>query len=58
MNTSTGGLLTLVTSLIVLSYSLIKLLHLVEKHNPNVSEVYELDFYNYEEVISLDEINF
>ena len=31
---------------------------MVERDNPNVSEVYELDFYNYDEVVRLRDIDF
>lgn len=46
VNTTTGGILTLALATIVLTYSSIKLLQLIDKHNPNVSEVLELDFYD------------
>ena len=58
VHTMTGGLFTFIVVIISLVYGTIKLLQLVDKHNPNVSEVSELDFYNFEEVLSLKEINF
>ena len=54
----TGGICTTILTVIVLVYSTIKLVQMVDKHNPNVSEIYELDFYNFEEVVELKNIGY
>ena len=58
VQTLTGGIFTLFITVIILIYSSLKLLQLASKENPNVSEVNELDFYNFKEVLSLQEIDF
>ena len=58
VHTMTGGLFTFLVCIVLMVYSTIKLLQLVDKHNPNVSEVKELDFYNFEEILNLKEIGF
>ena len=58
VHTMTGGIFTFIVVIITLTYGSMKLLHLVNRHNPNVSEATQLDFYNFEEVLSLKEIDF
>lgn len=58
VSTLTGGISTVLIAVILLTYSSLKLLQLVSKENPNVSEVNELDYYNFEEVLSLQDIDF
>ena len=58
VHTLTGGCFTFFVVVILLVYSSITLLQLMNKHNPSVSEVKELDFYNFKEILSLKDIDF
>lgn len=58
VHSMTGGILTFMVAIVVLTYGAIKVLQLANKENPNVSEVYELDYYNFDEEVSLKDVDF
>ena len=44
--------------MIALSYGLLKMIHLLDKANPNVTVVNDKDVYDFNDILNLDEINF
>jgi len=56
--TKTGGCLSLVVLMVFLTYGVIKLQHLMDKHNPFISEVTEKNRFDYNTRLNLNEINF
>ena len=58
ISTTFGGITSVLIYFITVMYSALKMVHLTQKHNPNISELYELDYYDQEEKLNLSEIDF
>ena len=56
--TLSGGILSFMVALVILSYGAIKLVQLLQRENPNVSEVLSLNVFDNTEVVSLTDIGF
>ena len=56
--TVTGGLLSFAVGIVFFIYATLKLSHLLDKYNPNISEVKELNFYDSSERLNLNDIGF
>ena len=56
--TLTGGICTFLIICLFLTYGGLKFIHLMEKHNPQIIQVTELDVFDSEDIIDLDEIGF
>ena len=53
-----GGTMTVFIFLIMITYASVKLQQLISKHNPNISEYTQHDFYDQNDFISFDEADF
>ena len=58
VHTLTGGIMTFVIFVILLSYGSLKCFHLITKHNANVTIVEDLDVFDFSEKLNLNEVNF
>ena len=58
ITTISGGIITVIIYLIMITYSTIKFVQLSQKHNPNVSQYTEKNFFDSSERVNLNEINF
>ena len=58
VHTLTGGIFTFIIILILVTYGGLKFVHLIERHNPLVSEVTEKAFYDSSEKMNLNEEGF
>ena len=58
VHTMTGGLLTFFITIIILTYGTLKFIHLVDKHNPNVSEVMEKSVFDSSEELNMNDEGF
>lgn len=56
--TVTGGILTSLLFIIFSGYALLKLTHLLDKHNPGISELKENNFYDFNTRVKMSEIGF
>ena len=56
--TVTGGLLSFFVGVVFFIYGSLKLSHLMDKYNPNISEVKEQNFYNSDTRLNLHDIGF
>ena len=56
--TITGGLLSFLVGIIFFIYATLKLSHLLDKYNPNISEVKEQNIYDSSVRLNLDDIGF
>ena len=54
----TGGLLTSLVAFIFFIYASLKLSHMLDKYNPNISEVKELNSYDSSERLNLNDVGF
>ena len=57
-HTVTGGLVTFTIIVIILSYGSLKLDHLINNHNANVTSVLETDVFDKFDIMNLSEIGF
>ena len=53
VNTISGGIMTVMIFSVMLSYAAIKLVILTGRHNPNVSQFTEKNFYDQDEKMNL-----
>ena len=58
MNTLPGLLMSVLVLLMFTAYSLTKLTHLFNRHNPLIAQTELQNFYSSENVVKLEEINF
>ena len=58
VTTLCGGVFSLIIFMIALSYGLLKMIHLLDKANPNVTVVSDKDVYDFNEILNFGEINF
>ena len=56
--TKTGGVLSLCVIMTCLSYGAVKLTHVINKHNPFISEITEKNFYGNDYKLDLNAIKF
>ena len=54
----TGGLLSFFVGVVFFIYGSLKFSHLMDKYNPNISEVKEQNFYNSDTRLNLHDIGF
>ena len=57
VTTRTGGVATIVITIIALMYALLKFSHLIDKHNPMMSTYFKEDYWKSEDLINLGERN-
>ena len=55
VQTRTGGVATIVITIIALMYAALKLSHLIDKHNPMMSSYFKEDYFKSEDLINLSE---
>ena len=55
VQTRTGGVATIVITIIALMYAALKFSHLTDKHNPMMSSYFKEDYYKSEDLINLSE---
>ena len=58
MKTQIGSFITLVVTTTIVMYALLKYLHLLTRHNPDVSYYYNWNEHENGEVVNLNDINF
>ena len=58
VHTLAGGVLTFIIIVVVLIYSTIKMMHLFDRHNPQISQVLQRSVYDFNERLSFNEIKF
>ncbi len=58
MNTITGGIISFAVFTIFFIYGSLKLTHLIDKYNPQISEIEEKSYYDQTDKLSLSDINF
>ena len=51
--TMTGAITTFLFFVVFIGYSVLKLSHLMDKYNPNIAELKESNFYDYNERVNL-----
>ena len=56
--TMTGAILTFLLILVFSGYAALKLTHLFDKYNPNIAELKESNFYDFNERVNLQDIGF
>ena len=56
--TVTGGILSSLVAVVFFIYATLKLSHMLDKYNPNISEVKEKNFYDSSERLNLNDIGF
>ena len=56
--TFTGGLLSFFVGIVFFIYGSLKLSHLLDKYNPSISEIKEINFYDSSERLVLDDFGF
>ena len=56
--TKTGGVISLCVLMTCMSYGAVKLSHVIDKHNPFISEITEKNFYDAEVKLDLNAIKF
>lgn len=55
VTTRSGGVATIVITIIALMYAALKFSHLVDKHNPMMSSYYKEDYYKGSDLVNLSE---
>lgn len=58
IHTRTGGVITFFLLVLILSYALIKFIHLLSKNNPQIQQFLDEELFDYTEVLNLNEIGF
>lgn len=58
IHTRTGGVLTFFLVVLMLSYGLIKFIHLLSKHNPQIQQFLDEELFDFTEILNLNEIKF
>ena len=58
MKTVSGGLLSFFLGVVFFIYGSLKLTHLIDKHNPSISEIKETNFYDSNERLDLNDFGF
>ena len=58
VHTMTGGVLSFAIFVVFIIYGSIKMIHLLSKHNPQVSQVLEMDVFTFEDELELNDIDF
>ena len=58
ITTYPGGVLSLLITVVMMSYAFMKFNHLIDKHNPNISLLNEVGIYDSSEVLTFEDINF
>ena len=58
VNSVLGGIFSLALSLIIFMYGLLKFLHLLDRHNPNISSYYVEDGMSFGETLNANERGF
>ena len=56
VRTFTGGLFTAAIVLLMLAYGSLKLMHLLQKYNPLISEVFEEKYFDSSHVLNINDI--
>ena len=58
VKTATGGIISFIVFVVFFIYGTLKLTHLINKYNPQISEIKETNFYDMYTRLDLDAINF
>ena len=58
VNTATGGIMSFFVFIVFFIYGTLKLTHLIDKYNPQISEIKETNFYDMYTRLDLTQINF
>ena len=58
VKTYTGGVMSVLVVTVLIAYGMIKLLHLLDKHNPNLAQYTETNVFDFNDRLNLNDIDF